>query len=261
MLTFRDFSTALRKLEISRSSPVIAHCSLSAFGEVHGGAETVLGALLMAFNTLVMPTFTYKTMVTPEIGPADNGVVYGSARDANLMAEFYAPEMPADRLMGALPEALRTHPKARRSAHPILSFAGVNADKALEAQTLAEPLTPIHVLKNDGGWVLLLGVDHTVNTSIHYAEWLAGRKQFVRWALTPKGIVECAGFPGCSQGFQAIAPRLEKLVHSVPLGQASLQAISLGILVTAVQVMLKEDPHALLCSRPDCEMCSAVRAA
>ena len=63
MLTFRDFSTALRKLEIDRSSPVIVHSSLSAFGELHGGAETVLGALLMAFNTLVMPTFTYKTKI------------------------------------------------------------------------------------------------------------------------------------------------------------------------------------------------------
>lgn len=260
MLTFRDFSSALRKLEIPRTSPVIAHASLSAFGEVHGGAETVLGALLMAYDTLVMPAFTYKTMITPEAGPAENGLVYGSARDANLMAEFFTPEMPADRLMGAVPEALRRHPKARRSGHPILSFAGVNADAALDAQTCAEPLTPIHVLKNDGGWVLLLGVDHTCNTSIHYAEWMAGRKQFVRWALTPQGIVECGGFPGCSQGFEAIAPRLEGKVRRVEVGQALIKAVSLGDLVAAVQAALEEDPLALLCARADCERCNAVRS-
>ena len=53
MLTFRDFSAAFRKLEIDHSQPIIAHASLSAFGEVHGGAETLLGALMMGFNTLI----------------------------------------------------------------------------------------------------------------------------------------------------------------------------------------------------------------
>ncbi|MBN2148654.1 MAG: AAC(3) family N-acetyltransferase [Anaerolineales bacterium] len=261
MLTFRDFSNALRKLQIDHSTPVIAHASLSAFGEVHGGVESILGALLSSYNTLIMPAFTYKTMITPEVGPPENAILYGSARDANLMAEFYKHDMPADRMMGAVPEALRQHPKAQRSNHPILSFVGVNAEQALQAQTIEEPLAPIHILKTEGGWVLLLGVDHTVNTSIHYAEWLARRKQFVRWALTPKGVVECAAFPGCSQGFQAIAPRLEGKERRVELDQAFIQAVSLEDLTAVVRTMLEEDPLSLLCQCADCERCNAVRAA
>jgi aminoglycoside 3-N-acetyltransferase len=259
MLTFRDFSTAFRKLEIDHHEPVIAHASLSSFGEVQSGVDTLLGALLANFNTLVMPVFTYKTMVTPEAGPPDNGIRYGSSRDGNLMAEFFRPGMPADRMMGRLPDALRRHPKAQRSSHPILSFTGINAAQVLESQSIREPLNPIGKLVERQGWVLLLGVDQTVDTSIHYAEKLAGRKQFVRWALTPKGILECPGWPGCSLGFQAIAPKLEDVTRQVLVGSGQVQAVPLGRLVEAACGMIAEDPLALLCGRDDCERCQAVR--
>jgi aminoglycoside 3-N-acetyltransferase len=261
MTTFRDFNNGLRKLEIDPSSPVIAHASLSAFGDVHGGAETVLGALLGAFHTLVMPAFTYKTMLIPEAGPENNACTYGSGKDTNRMAEFFRPDMPADRMMGVIAETLRTRAGALRSSHPILSFSGINANQALEAQTLADPLAPISVLHAAQGWVLLLGVDHTVNTSIHYAELLAGRKKFTRWALTPKGVIECPGFSGCSEGFQAITMRLGSAPRIVQVGPGIVQAVPLVTLVETARLWIEEDPQALLCAREDCERCNAVRAA
>jgi aminoglycoside 3-N-acetyltransferase len=261
MTGYRDFISALRRLEIARTSPVIAHVSLSAFGEVQGGAETLLGALMAAYQTLVMPTFTFKTMLTPEVGPPENAIEYGSGKDLNLMAEFFREEMPADRLMGAVAEALRKHPRACRSAHPILSFAGINTDHALEEQTLDEPFAPLGELLKEHGWVLLLGVDHTANTSIHYAEKLAGRKQFVRWALTPKGVVECPGFPGCSNGFQAVSPYLKSAERTAVVAGTQILAVSLVELVETVRMLIAGDPEALLCSRADCERCNAVRAA
>jgi aminoglycoside 3-N-acetyltransferase len=260
LLTFRDFITAFRKLDIERSRPVIAHASLAAFGEVHGGVDTILGALLSSFHTFIMPAFTYQTMLVPEVGPPDNAITYGSGRDANPMAEFYRPSLPTDRLMGALAEAVRIHPKAARSIHPILSFSGMNAKPILDTQTIQEPLLPIQALTEEEGWVLLLGVDQTVNTSIHYAEKLAGRKQFVRWALTPKGVVTCPGFPGCSDGFEAVSPRMADVFRKVELGKTIIQAIPLVKLVDAVSAMIKDDPSALLCEREDCERCNAVRA-
>lgn len=259
MTTFRDFYSGLRKLEIDPFYPIIVHASLSAFGNVPGGAETVLGALLGAFHTVVMPAFTYKTMLIPETGPENNACSYGNGKDTNRMAEFFIPDMPVDPLIGVIAETLRTRAGAQRSTHPILSFTGINANQILAAQTMEEPLAPIGALHAAQGWVLLLGVDHTVNTSIHYAERLVGRKQFIRWALTPKGIVECPGFPGCSSGFQTASTRLENVTRAVQIGPARVQAVPLENLVAIVQSWIEEDPQALLCERPDCERCGAVR--
>lgn len=259
MLSYRDLIPAFSHLGIPPGSPVIVHASLRAFGQVRGGAETVVGALLNGFAGVMAPTFTYKTMITPETGPAANGMTYGSGENANRMAQFFRPDMPADATIGIIPETLRRHPKAKRSSHPILSFAGVNVAEALAAQTLAEPLAPIRVLADAGGWVLLLGVNHTVNTSLHHAERLARRKQFVRWALTPAGIHACPNFPGCSDGFEGIAPYVHHLGRRQEVGETTIQALPLLPLIEAVKALIGEDPCALLCDLPDCERCGAVR--
>ena len=220
----------------------------------------MLGALLASFDTLIMPAFTYQTMITPEVGPPNNGMRYGTGRDANKMALVFRPDMPVDRAMGIISESLRQHPNAGRSLHPILSFTGTNARGMLESQSYAEPLSPIRRLNEAGGWVLLLGVDHTRNTAIHYAERLARRKQFVRWALTSHGIRACPGWPGCSDGFQALAPLLENVRRQVYIGPGLVQAIPLPELVETARAWIARDPMALLCRREDCERCNEVRA-
>jgi len=260
MLTYRDLLSTFRLLDIG-TSPVIAHASLKSFGDVQGGEQTMVGALVTAFSSVIMPTFTYKTMITPEAGPIDNGITYGSGRDTNRTAQFFRPDMPADRLIGIIPETLRQHPKAKRSNHPIYSFAGINSIAALRNQSLENPFGPIEALMESRGWVLLLGVDHTVNTSIHYGEQVAGRRQFVRWALTPQGIVECPHWPGCSHGFNQIMPRIDESTRKLGGGQAQIQAIPLQLLVKTVGQMIAEDPLALLCFDIGCERCNAVRVA
>ncbi|HNT55006.1 MAG TPA: AAC(3) family N-acetyltransferase [Anaerolineaceae bacterium] len=259
MITFRELVSGFRRLGLDRRTPVIVHASLSAFGSVHGGAETLLGALVTAFPLIMAPTFTYKTMLIPEAGPADNGLDYGSGRDVNRMAEFYHPDMPADKLMGSLPEALRLRTAAQRSNHPILSFSGIGVPELLKAQTLEEPLAPIRALAELDGWVLLLGVNHTVNTSIHEAERQAGRRQFVRWALTLQGVRECPGFPGCSLGFEKAAPELMEITHTVALGDTRVQALPLQPMIEIIVRLLHENPLALLCDLPDCDRCAATR--
>jgi aminoglycoside 3-N-acetyltransferase len=257
-ITFTDLRTSLFKLGLSHM-PVIAHASLSAFGEVVGGADAVLRATLDSVWALVMPTFTYATMITPGVGPLNNGITYGAEVDLNCMAEPFKPDMPADKQMGIVPETFRRQSRTKRTSHPIQSFAGIYADKFLAAQTLQNPLGPIGALAEADAWVLLLGVDHTVNTSIHYAEKLAGRKQFTRWALLPDRIVECPGFPGDSAGFDAIASDMIHLTRSVKAGDATIQAMPLRGLIQVVSDRIKADPLALLCQRQDCPRCNAVR--
>lgn len=258
MLTSEDFKSALDSLELGEK-PAIAHASLKPFGEVQGGPETILRALLASISGLIMPTFTYKTMIIPEVGPPNNGLTYGRYRDLNRMAEPFHSNKPADPLMGILPETLRRYPGAMRTAHPILSFAGANANGALNTQTIYNPFAPIGALADQDGWVLLLSVDHTVNTSIHYAEKLAGRRQFVRWALTKKCIIECPSFPGCSDGFEAIRPDIEHVSRQVEIGEGFIEAIPLHPLLRIVKAELKRNPLALLCQREECERCNTIR--
>jgi len=239
--------------------PVIAHASLRAFGHIEGGADSLISALLPNLGALMMPTHTYNTMLTPRAGPPHNAMTYGQQQDLNRMAEFFHPRMPADRMMGRVAETLRLRPDSRRSMHPIQSFAGVNVRNALAAQTLADPLAPLRLLAESDGWVLLLGVDHTVNTTIHLAEKIAGRKQFTRWALTPEGVVQTEGFPGCSAGFQALAPEVESITRRMQIGEALVQALPMRPLIQTVYKRLQRNPKDLLCENPACERCNEIR--
>jgi aminoglycoside 3-N-acetyltransferase len=255
---YRALKSAFQKLDLKDRS-VIAHASLRPFGYIRNGADAVLQALVESVQSVIMPTFTYRTMITPEVGPPDNAISYGSDEYYNREARPFTQEMPADSLMGMLPETLRNHPDAKRTSHPILSFAGIGADRTLETQTLQEPFAPIGNLAEQGGWVVLINVDHTVNTSIHYAERLAGRRTFIRWALLRDRVVECPNFPGDSSGFNAIARVLEPDTRRVNLEAAFVQAVPLEKLFIVVQGVIKKDPLALLCHRTDCERCNAVR--
>lgn len=265
MITVRELFLGFESLPL-RGQAIIAHGSFKSLGRVQGGPKVVIDALIQSCRALIMPVFTYQSMVTPLVGPPRNALDYGTEenmrrrQDGNTCDAIpFQRDMPADVEMGILAETLRQHSLARRSLHPILSFAGVNADFALERQTIYDPFAPIGALAEQNGWVLLIGVNNTVNTSIHYAEKLAGRRRFVRWALTRKRIVECPEFPADSAGFNAIAEYIESDVETVTIGEARVEAILLNRLIDRVKILLKEDPLALLCQREDCARCNEIR--
>jgi aminoglycoside 3-N-acetyltransferase len=265
MITVRELLVGFAFLPI-KGQAVIAHGSYKSLGEVLGGPKTVIDALINSCSSLIMPTFTYQTMVTPLVGPPNNALDYAAEearrkRNAlgTLDAVSFQHDTPADEEMGVLAETLRQHPLAKRSLHPILSFAGVNADFALDRQTIYDPLAPIGALVEKNGWVVLIGVDHSVNTSIHYAEKLAGRKQFIRWALVRNRIVQCPGFPGDSSGFNDLVQHLGKDVQGITIGKARIQAVQLNHLIDRVKTLIKSNPRALLCQRSECARCNEVR--
>ena len=260
MFNYRDFIRVLRDLGLAQGSRILVHARLASLGEVTGGPEAVLGAFLAVGGTVVAPTFTYSAMVTPEIGPSDNGMGYGGASDRNAAAQFFHPDLPVDPEMGSLTEALRHAQGAARSEHPLFSFAGIGAEAALTAQSLEDPLAPIAALAEMDADVVLLGADHTANVSLHHAERLAGRRGFVRWALTPTGVVECPGMPGCSDGFPAIAGRLEGVVRRATLGPVTIESFPLRDLLHIAVGWIRMDPEALLCENEGCAQCAAVRA-
>ena len=86
MLGYEDLKSAFDDLNLQEEL-IIAHASLKPFGYIHGGAEAVLDAMLASFHSVIMPAFTYKTKIIPDVGPPNNGILYGSGKDTNKMAE------------------------------------------------------------------------------------------------------------------------------------------------------------------------------
>jgi aminoglycoside 3-N-acetyltransferase len=257
-LTFDDLVSAWRGLRVDPGTPVLVHTSLSAFGRIEGGADTMVASLRAVFERIMMPTFTYQTMIVPESGPANNGITYGAWGQSNLMSTMWQPGLPAHALMGVTAEAFRRSTGVKRSMHPIQSFAGFGIDNVLTTQTLDDPLAPIRALAELDGLVLLLGVGHTSNTSIHVGEQIAGRPTFTRWALTEEAVVACKGWPACSDGFDAIAAYLGGVSKS-RVGFAEVQVMPIRKVISTARYLVKNDPLTLLCETESCERCASTR--
>ena len=248
-----DLERALWKLGVDGSKDAIVHASLSSFGNVVGGALGVVKALGHAVRTVVMPSFTYYTLVWPANERSadwprflgDDGPPFTSAS-------------PVSRDIGRVSQALLEHGGSSRSMHPALSFVaqGAKAAEILGVQTLMHPYAPIGVLYALDADVILLGVDHRSNTAMHYGEYLAGRPMLERWANTPQGAVKTF-YPNCSAAFNPIERHLTSL-RSTDVGKASVSVMRVRDVVDTTRRLVERDPFALLCSYSNCR-CQAVR--
>ena len=259
MISYRDIAAGLQDLGLNRSTPVLAHVHLAGLGEVKGGLNTVMGALLATVDNVMMPTFTFSTMVIPENGPEDNLMVYGSGRDSNLRAEVFSHDLPGDMPDREASEALRGYPGVYRSHHPVFSFAGLGLDVALVNHPAEDPYAPLAELRRLDGWVLLMGADPSANFSVHYAEKLANRRQFTRWALDADGIHEIPHFPGCPNGFHKLNYYMQEELHSVRVADGFWFAMKMDTLLNVSSALIKDDAFALLCNTLNCPRCNLVR--
>jgi aminoglycoside 3-N-acetyltransferase len=169
----------LRRLGLAAGSTVLVHCSLSALGWVVGGAEAVVLALedsVGSDGTLVMPAYS---MNAPEPSLWKDPPVPESWWETvrTEWPPFDRDLSPALRL-GTIPETFRHQRGTERSDHPNHSFCarGPNARGLLRDHALDDSLgesSPLARLYELHGQVLLLGVDHGSNSSLHLAEYRA----------------------------------------------------------------------------------------
>jgi aminoglycoside 3-N-acetyltransferase len=260
MITYHNITGAFKSMGLQRDIPIIAHMDLSKISTVKGGTSTLMGALLSTIDNVIIPAFTYSTMVTPEEGPENNNLRYGEDSERNLDAKIFSHALPSEVSNQEAIDILREFPGVYRSSHPIFSFYGLGLDIVLMEHPPDKPYQPIKKLMDLGGWVALIGVDSSHNFSIHYAEFLAGRKQFLRWALTPEGICACPHFPGCPDGFHKLDYYLQDELRAAVIEDMKFSAIPLNTLITTAVALLKEDPFAFLCNDLQCTLCNLVRS-
>lgn len=164
MNTLFNFSTNfqhdLTSLSLPQDAVVMVHSSLKSFGQVPGGADTVITALidyLSPSGTLLMPGLSYLS-VQP-----DNPV-------------FNVCQTPS--CVGLIPETFRKINGVKRSLHPTHSVCGIGkqAEKLLKTHykdnTPCGPNSPFHLLPKANGYILMLGCGLKPNTSMHAVEEL-----------------------------------------------------------------------------------------
>lgn len=170
----------LRALGLAAGTTVFVHSSLRRLGWVAGGAQAVVLAFQDAVGidgTLAMPA--HSTSLS-EPSQWEHPPVPESWWDA-IRAETpaFEPALTPTRAMGAIPELFRTWPGVLRSDHPLTSVAarGPNAALLTKDHALDSGVgegSPMARLYDVDGWVLLLGVGHANNTSLHLSEYRAG---------------------------------------------------------------------------------------
>lgn len=154
---------------------MIVHASLSRLGWVVGGAQAVVEALLDTAGpagTIVMPAQTGMSDPSTWEDPPVPESWWQTIRDH---WPAFDPWLTPLRAMGAVADCLRRCPGVRHSGHPTNGFIGLGprADWILGEHPLEHSLggrSPLGRLYQDDARVVLIGVDHANNTSLHLAE-------------------------------------------------------------------------------------------
>jgi aminoglycoside 3-N-acetyltransferase len=177
-VTVDSIARDLRTLGVEEGMTLVVHSSLKSLGWVSGGPQAVVMALqevLGATGTLVMPTHTGQ-LTDPgqwRNPPPHDPSWVPIIRETTPL---FDPELTLPRKMGAIVESFRGQRDVLRSLHPHVSFAarGPHAREITDGHELDSSLgerSPLARVYDLDGWVLLLGVPHANNTSIHLAEY------------------------------------------------------------------------------------------
>ena len=251
-LTEQDIVKGLQKLGLPAGGAVMVHSALSSFGEVAGGAETVIAALLQAIGpegTLLMPAMAWGGLFQVDSSPSR---------------------------VGLITETFRSHPGAIRSLHPTHSVTGLGPLAETLIQSHLDQPTAIgmespwgRLAQRDDGYILFLGVDQDRNTLLHVAEEMVGS---VYLNTIAREYVDTDGrqqrkvleqYPGPHRDFIGLDSLFEQagIMKIGKIGNAVCRLMQARQMLELTVAALQADPAAVLCDNPHCRDCVLQRAA
>jgi aminoglycoside 3-N-acetyltransferase len=245
-----DLAEQLRAVGVVEGGALLVHASYRAIRPIEGGPGAVIEALHVAVGsrgTIVMPS-------------------WGSEDDV----AFDPDSTPVASDLGVVAEQFRHVPGALRSDHPFAFAALGPAAAAIVADDLPVPPhrleSPVGRVYELDGQVLLLGVGHDADTTIHLAEVLA----LVPYR-TPKhctvrrgsGIhrVDYLENDHCCLRF-ALADdwlRARGLQREGMVGNATARLVRSRDIVAVVSERLRDDPLLFLHPPGECDECDTAR--
>ena len=178
-----DLLNTFESIGIRKGDTLLVHSSLSSFGYVEGGEQTVIEALLASVGisgNVFVPTLTGK----PSDGPTNPPV-------------FDVKKSPC--WTGRIPSEFMKLSEAKRSLHPTHSLAGIGLLVDYLIKGHEDSLTPCGKdspyikIAEIGGYILLLGVAMDSNTTIHSAEELANVPYHLQKEKTECTIIDYDG--------------------------------------------------------------------
>lgn len=219
-----EMLSGFRKLGIEEGNSLLIQSSVSSFGYIEDGAESLIDILLMIIGkkgAMVMPAFT---------------------PDADY---FHPVSSRAHKSCGILCELFRKRKSSVRSNNPSLSFSAKGKlavqiiNNAIQYDKINEN-SPAARIMNKNGKVLMLGVEFNNNIPLILAENIF------------------TGNNSCGKNyfkFETIARRLKSYKEMI-IGEALCRSININEMVSSAGELLKNNSKYFKCLHSACSQCN-----
>lgn len=240
-ITKKEMIDDLKSIGVEEGMELEVHCSLSKFGYVDGGAETVISALQECCGkngSIFMPALR----LSPELELTEEDKKLGITTKIRILSE------DCDRsAMGIVADTFRKLPDTITGKGVFrISGWGKNADEAANGG--------LNYMIHNGGKALLLGVDIYKLTAMHYVEELLPKE--INDIFTPNDSISAiyppeewlveAGSPPVKAWYTIQERAYEKgMIKNGFIGKCPVMFFNIWDVVELYAGQLRENPYVL----------------
>jgi len=237
------------------------HMSFSRLSRLIPSPETFIDLFLTHGTTLVVPAHCYRNRIpyVPRLRIRQNGDA--DQQDSIKNSQCYERDMNPEEispLMGIVAQLLSKRAESHIGFHPENAFAGIGpeAESIIKSQTPWNVYAPYDILMEDTqAKIVLIDVDLSKATPIHYAEMKAGRNPFIRWYKDSNHNVRPMRVGGCSDGFEQCRPYLKDLESVCHIGLSTWRIYPFQAFINRVSDLIRDIPEITRCDKPICLRC------